>query len=89
LTKILGAKCQNLPPRLSQKIGSAIAVLNFGTSEEKKLLELVRAEVGKIGLSEWARRLSIDVSNLSKVVDGKRTLSRQLAAKFHDYFVLT
>ena len=90
LTKILDVKCENLPPRISQKIGSAIATLNVHSLDQKKqsanLLELARAETAGIGLSEFARRLQIDASNLSKVTDGKRQLSRQLAAKFERYF---
>jgi hypothetical protein len=81
LAKIPTLKCQNLSPRISQKIGSAIAALNSEASEVKKLLELARIEVAKIGLSEFARRLQVDASNLSKVVDGKKKLSRQLAAR--------
>jgi DNA-binding Xre family transcriptional regulator len=86
LTKIFDAKGKNMSPRLTQKIGSAIAALNFGASEEKKLLELVRVEVANIGMSELARRLQVDASNLSKIVNGKRNLSRQLAAKLDSYF---
>jgi len=43
-------------------------------------------EIAGIGLSEFARRLQIDASNLSKIADGKRKLSRQLAARFERYF---
>jgi plasmid maintenance system antidote protein VapI len=50
------------------------------------LLHLASVEAAKIGLSEFARRLQIDVSNLSKGTDGKRKLSRQLAARFERYF---
>jgi hypothetical protein len=49
------------------------------------LLELGRAEVAQFGLSEFARRLQVDASNLSKA-DVKRKLSRLLAAKFERYF---
>ena len=90
LAKILDMKCQNLSPRISQKIGSAIATLNVRSLGEEtqnaNLLELARAETAGIGLSEFARRLQIDASNLSKVVDGKRKLRRQLAARFGRYF---
>jgi DNA-binding Xre family transcriptional regulator len=76
LTKILDIKCQNLSPRISQKIGSAIAVLNSRWLEEENqnsnLLGLASVEVAKIGLSQLARRLEIDTSNLSKLVDGSR-----------------
>jgi plasmid maintenance system antidote protein VapI len=50
------------------------------------LLELAGAKVAEIGLSECARRLHVDASNLSKVTDGKRKLSRELAARFERYF---
>jgi hypothetical protein len=80
LTKILDKKCQNLSPEISQKIGSGIATLSSEASEEQKLLDVARAEVANIGIAEFAR------SNLSKVVDGKRKLSRQLAAQFDGYF---
>jgi plasmid maintenance system antidote protein VapI len=90
LARILDVKCQNLSPRISQKIGSAIAALNSQSIDEENknsnLLDLARAEVAKSGLSELAQRLQIDASNLSKVVDGKRKLSRQLAARFERYF---
>jgi hypothetical protein len=46
LTKILDRKCQNLSPRMSQKIGSAIATLNVHSLGEEtqnaNLLELAR-----------------------------------------------
>ena len=90
LTKILDMKCQNLSPRISQKIGPVIAALNTQSLDEEaqnsNLLELATVEVAKIGLSELARRLRLDVSNLGKVVEGKRKLSRQLAMRFHGYF---
>jgi plasmid maintenance system antidote protein VapI len=85
LTKILDVKCQNLSPQIFHKIGSAIAVLNSEASEEMKLLELIRAEVGKIGLSEFARRLQVDAANLSKVTDGKRKLSRNLSSRIEGF----
>jgi plasmid maintenance system antidote protein VapI len=50
------------------------------------LLEVARAETAEIGLSEFARRLHVDVSSLSKVMEGKRELSRQLTARFERYF---
>jgi plasmid maintenance system antidote protein VapI len=90
LTKILAMKWQNLSPRISQKIGSAITAFNSHSLDEgnknSNLLSLAWGEVAKIGLSEFARRLQIDVSNLSKVADGKRKLSPQLAARFERYF---
>jgi plasmid maintenance system antidote protein VapI len=90
LTKILDMKCQNLPVRISQKIGSALAELNSHSLDEENrisnLLELARVKVAKIGLSEFARRLEVHVSNLSKVTDGNKKLSRQLAARFERYF---
>ncbi|HEY8650461.1 MAG TPA: hypothetical protein VIL70_06060, partial [Chthoniobacterales bacterium] len=90
LTKILDMKCENLPARISQKIGSALTELNsYSLDEENRisnLLELARVKVAKIGLSEFARRLQVDVSNLNKVMDAKRKLSRQLAARFERYF---
>jgi hypothetical protein len=86
LTKSFDTKCQNLSPRLSQKIGSAIVVLNSEASEVKKLLDFARIEVTKTGLSEFARRLQVDASDLNKIVEGKRKLSRQLAVKFERYF---
>jgi plasmid maintenance system antidote protein VapI len=90
LTKILDVQCHNLSPRIAQKIGSAIAALNAHSLDEgnqnSNLLELARAEVAEIGLSEFARRLRIDASNLSKVTDSKRKFSRELAARFERYF---
>jgi hypothetical protein len=78
LTKILDMKCQNLSPRISQKIGWAITAFNSHSLDEENknsnLLHLARVEAAKIGLSEFARRLQIDVSNLSKVTEGKRKL---------------
>ena len=61
-------------------------MLNSEASEEKKLLDFARIEVTKTGLSELARRLQVDASNLNKIVQGKRKLSRQLAVKFERYF---
>jgi plasmid maintenance system antidote protein VapI len=86
LMKILGAKCQNLSPRLSQKIGSAIAVLNFEACEEQKLLELARIEVAKIRLSEFARRLQINKANLKNVLDGRRKAGRRFVQGLVSYF---
>jgi len=86
LTKILDMKCQNLSARISQKIGSAIAALNSEAFEEKKLLELARAEVASIGPSEFARRLPISKSNLKNTLDGKRKASRQFVVGLVSYF---
>jgi plasmid maintenance system antidote protein VapI len=85
LTKIIDAKNQNLSPRLSQKIGSAIASLNSEASEEKKLLELARAEVGNVGLSEFARRLQINKSNLKNILDGRRKAGRRFVEGLVSY----
>lgn len=89
LAKLLDIKCQKLSPRIAQKIGSAIAALTSHSfkqeNQNSNLLELARVEVAKIGLSEFARRLQIDASNLSKVVEGRRKLSRQLAARIERY----
>jgi DNA-binding transcriptional regulator YdaS (Cro superfamily) len=93
LAQILDIKCQKLSPRMSQKIGSAITALNSNSLDQEnqnsKLLELVRVEIADIGLSEFARRFQIDVSNLNKVMDGTRKLSRQLAGRFERYFATT
>ena len=90
LAQILDIKCQKLSPRISQKIMSAITALNSNWLDQENqnsiLLELARAKVAEIGLLEFARRLQIDASNLSKVLDGTRKLSRQLAARFERYF---
>jgi plasmid maintenance system antidote protein VapI len=43
-------------------------------------------EIADIGLSEFGRGLKVDASNLSKVMDGPRQLSRQLAARLEGYF---
>jgi plasmid maintenance system antidote protein VapI len=43
-------------------------------------------EIADFGLSEFARRLQIDASNLSKVMDGTRKLSRQSTARLERYF---
>jgi hypothetical protein len=86
LSKILDMKCQNLLPHLSQKIGSAIAVLKSEASEEKKLLELAKIEVASIGLSEFARRLQINKANLKNTLDGKRKASRQFVEGLLSYF---
>jgi capsular polysaccharide biosynthesis protein len=55
LTNILDIKCENLSPRISQKIASAITALNAHSLNEEnknsKLLELSRAEVAEVGLS--------------------------------------
>jgi hypothetical protein len=55
-------------------------------NQNSKLLELTKAEVAKTGLSEFARRLEVDASNLNKIVEGNRKLSRQLAVKCERYF---
>jgi hypothetical protein len=90
LTKILDMKCQNLSPRISQKIGSAITSLNSCSLDDENhnsnLLVLARVKVAEIGLSEFAQRLQVDASNLSKIMDGKRRFRWQLAAKFERYF---
>jgi plasmid maintenance system antidote protein VapI len=89
LTKILDMRCQNLAPRISQKIGAAMTALNSNSLDQENqnsnLLEVARVEIADIGLSEFARRLKVDASNLSKVVDGKRKVSRQLAGNVERY----
>jgi hypothetical protein len=60
LAKILDLKCENLSPRISQKIGSAIAALNMHSLGEETqnaiLLELARAETA--GRELFCRALS-------------------------------
>jgi hypothetical protein len=54
-------------------------------SNEKALLEWARIEVANVGLSQFARRLQINASNLSKITNGERKLSRRLTAQFDGY----
>jgi len=90
LNKILDTKCRNLSPRISLNVRAAMMTLNSHSLHEEtrnsSLLELARVEVAKVGLSEFARRLQVDVSNLNKVVDGTRKMSRQLAARLERFF---
>lgn len=88
LTKILDAKCQSLSARLSQNIGSAIAVLNSKASEGEKLLELARMEVANIGLSEFSRRLPTNKANLKNILGGKRKAGRRFFEAFASYLGL-
>ncbi|MGA3062890.1 MAG: hypothetical protein ABSD90_06640 [Methylocystis sp.] len=90
LAQILDAKCQRLSLRISQNIVSAIAALNSNSLDEEiqhsNLLELARAEVAEIGLSELARRLQIDKSNLKNILDGRRKSSRRFVGQLVSYF---
>jgi hypothetical protein len=90
VAQILGMKCQKLSSRISQKIISALAVLNSHscaeTDKHSNLLELARDEVAKIGLSEFARRLQLNKSNLKNVLDGRRKGGRRLLKGLVIYF---
>jgi hypothetical protein len=60
--------------------------LNSEASEEKKLLALARIEAANIGLSEFARRLQINKSNLKNILDGRRQAGRRLYEGLVSYF---
>jgi DNA-binding MarR family transcriptional regulator len=56
------------------------------TSEEMNLLALARIEAANIRLSEFARRLQINKSNLKNVLDGKRKAGRRFVQDLMIYF---
>jgi hypothetical protein len=51
-----------------------------------QMIELARAEIAKIGISEFARRIRWNSSNLKKSLDGTRRVCSRLAANLRDYF---
>jgi hypothetical protein len=59
--------------------------LNSEASEENKLLKLATVEVGKNGLSEFARRLQINKANLKNTLDRRRKASGQFVEGLLSY----
>lgn len=68
------------------KVVAGIGVQNAQLAEIAKLRELAMAEIAKIGLTEFAKRLNCDPSNLSKSIATRRRIGAQLKAKLGFYF---
>lgn len=68
------------------KIIAGIGRQNYEMAEVGKLRELAKAKIAEIGLTEFARRLNCDPSNLSKSISAKRQIGMQLKDKFRNYF---
>lgn len=73
------------------RISLAVEKLELANSIRQKEIEknLICAakEIAKIGISEFAKRLNADPSNLSKILNKKRTMSRSALRRLQAYFV--
>lgn len=68
------------------KVVAGIGKQNAEIADVAKLRELARAEIAEIGLTEFAKRLNCDPSNLSKSIAARRKISAQLKSKLVNYF---
>ena len=72
LVKLLGngfSRCSaEFVQRISAIVGQVNLRLNRENREKSKLLKLLRRDVGKVGIAEFARRQNLDPANLSKVL---------------------
>jgi hypothetical protein len=79
LAKLLENGFLGCPPEFTQRIcgivGRINSRLNRENGQNSELVKLAKAEICKIGISEFARRLRLDPANLSKTIEGKRPLS--------------
>ena len=69
---------QALRPTTINAINSAISRKNAKHQEIERLRELAKAEIARMGISEFARQLNCDASNLSKMINGKRKMTRKV-----------
>lgn len=76
--------------QFTQRISRVVDEFKWRHSSEEaqivRLLELARIEIPRIGISEFARHLELDASNLTKSVMGKRIPSRMLLRQLRAYF---
>jgi hypothetical protein len=80
------------PSELLQRISGHVGRINARLNEENRLTldlrRLARKEVRKIGIAEFARRLNLDPSNLSRAVKSNKTLPASVRDALQEYFAL-
>ena len=82
LSKLLENEFAGCTAAFLQRISRIVTAINSRRNQENnqnaELLKLANAEIRKIGLAEFARRLGFNPSNLAKMVSGKRAHSDSL-----------
>jgi DNA-binding Xre family transcriptional regulator len=77
---------QGLRKSTISKMTRALAQQQAENQELQQLMQQTAAEIQKIGLSEFARRINCDPANLSKIMAGKRRMSTALTIRITGYF---
>lgn len=82
LAKLLRKRSAPIPTGIAgliaREIASLIGEVRKREAQITALLRKARIEIKKIGLSEFARRLGVDPSNLAKVLNGERLPSESM-----------
>jgi hypothetical protein len=90
LSKLLENELAGCTTAFLQRISRIVVTINSKLNQENRqnaaLTKLANAEIRKIGLAEFARRLGFNSSNLAKMVSGKRSLSGSLQELLKAYF---
>jgi hypothetical protein len=90
ISKLLATGFAGCPRGFMQRIFEGVRRINSQVDQKKretaKLLALARREVRRIGMAEFARRLNVDPSNLSKMIS-RGTLSASVRGALQAYFV--
>ena len=77
---------QQLRPATITKFNAAISRQNAKNQEIEQLRELAKAEIARIGISEFAKQLDCDPSNLLKMINGKRKITMAVIERCRHYF---
>lgn len=90
VSKIVSGRLASMPPGLGGQIYGDLSRLKKSLDRENhresSLLGKACAEVDRIGLSHFARKLDVDASNFQKCINGKRNISERMLARLAFYF---
>ena len=85
LSKLLENEFGDCPTAFLQRISRIVAGINSRLNQENErnseLLRLAEKETRKLGFSEFAKQIGVDVSNLKKVLSGDRPLSAYMRSR--------
>jgi hypothetical protein len=86
LSKLLENQFADCPTAFLQRISRIVSEINSRLNQDNErnseLLRLAKLEIGEIGISEFARRIDLDASNLKKVISGDRKMSSKTLNRF-------
>lgn len=90
LSKLLKNDFANCSASFLQGFSRIVATINSKRNQENQqnseLLAAVKAEIQEKGISELARQIEWDVSNLSKVISGRRKLNSEMMVRLNSHF---